>query len=111
MIDRQPYRNGNSFQVHPDESGADIKPCVCMNRFDKDRMRKAAISCGCKRAACFRLRYGIDDFKIMRFGVCRLNNKRTVEMLAALRRKKYTFSFQHIMNPGKNVFRDFRIGI
>ena len=99
MVDGKPDRDGYPFQVHADERTTDVQTSFRLNGFDKDRMGKIFICCGRKGAARFGLWNSVDDLKAMSRGIGRLHDKRAIQMLAALSRKKNLFFFYSVIDP------------
>ena len=73
--------------MHTDQRAADIKPRVGNNGFDEYGVFEIGPRRHGERAARVQLRDGIDDLKAVRLGHIALNNKRAVEVLAALHGK------------------------
>ena len=87
---RKPHRDRDVAQMHAYESIADIDTGVSLDMLDRDRVRKAAVGHGCKRAAGMRLWHHRDNLISVFFGAGPLNYQGAVEVLAALRCKKDT---------------------
>ena len=73
--------------MHANQRAADVNACICNDRLDEHGILEIGPRRHGERAARVQLRDGVDNLKAVRLSNIALNNKRAVEVLAALHGK------------------------
>ena len=96
LLTRQSKRNGNIFKMHSDKRASDIQAGMSLDMLDHDRITHSVIHSCCKRASGLGHGSYTNLFKHIFLGSGTLNDKRSVEMLAALCCKIYSVFIKYL---------------
>ena len=77
--------------MHSNQCQTDIQASICLNLFDRNRVRETALGLGRQRTACLGLRHYIDRLRKRNSTV--LRDDRPVQMLTTLNGKVYRSAF------------------
>ena len=83
--------NGDFFYMHSNQRASDVKSCGGFYVLNHNRLLKAVVCRRRKRASSVNPRHNANFFKTEFFDALTLNNKRAVQVLAALAGKKNSF--------------------
>ena len=87
--------------MHANQRAADVNACICNDRLDEHGILEIGPRRHGERAARVQLRDGVDNLKAVRLSNIALNNKRAVEVLAALHGKFNAALLQNGINARK----------